>query len=134
MGLDVSHGCWSASYSAFTRFRNELWLAAGYKLREEGYHNTPDIDWSVITDENIHGRWATMPDDPLYILVIHSDCDGIIPVEYCEPLAARLRQLIPSLPSEGKGHLGNGGSAAAARRFIVGLQLAAALNEDVGFY
>lgn len=134
MGLDVTHDCWQGAYSAFSRFREEVALAAGYKIVEDGIYRYTDIDWSVITDENLQGEWETPPDDPLLVLLIHSDCDGKIPVAYCEHLATRLEQIIPNLRETGEGHLRFGGVKGAAQRFANGLRAAAQANEDVEFW
>lgn len=134
MGLDISHDCWSASYSAFSRWRTELTKAAGYKTRPSDYGSEIlDIDWNRFEDKNLQGEWDSMPDDPLMILIIHSDCDGIIPAQYTNHLANRLTQLLPNLRETGEGHLQRIGIRGATERFIKGLELASSCNEDVEF-
>ena len=141
MGLDMSHDAWHGAYSAFKRFREEVATAAGIPLVQAAYPKEygggsrlePDIPWDRFTAENLQGDWDTPPDDPLFILLVHSDCDGRIPTQYCEHLANRLEQLIPALPSEGAGHLALGGSQAKARQLVEGLRDAAAAGEDVEF-
>lgn len=103
MGLDVSHNCWAGSYSTFTHFRNALAAAAG------------------------HDSWRpTWPaEDPLILLLDHSDCDGFIHHSLCEPIANRLEELIPQLEEHW---------ADRARQFANGLRSAAVLREHAEFF
>lgn len=134
MGLDVSHDCFSGAYSSFTRWRNELTKAAGLKTVPTPYgFEALDIDWERFTEDNLEGIWENPPDDPLLILLIHSDCDGIIPHEYCEHLANRLEQLLPNLDGDGVGHIARLGIKGTTNRFIDGLRLAHERSEDVEF-
>lgn len=134
MGLDTTHDCFHGAYSSFNRWRTEITKAAGLKTIPSDYGiEILDIDWDRFTDANIQGRWESPPDDPLMILIIHSDCDGIIPYEYCEHLATRLEQLLPNLREDGEGHLSRLGVKGTTQRFINGLRLAHELNEDVEF-
>lgn len=117
MGLDTTHDCWHGPYSVFMRWRVEIAKAVGIE----------DLnDWWSESDfppETMQGIWSKYPDDPIVILLNHSDCDGIIPVEHCSALADRLEQLIPKLDSKDN-----------ARLFIKGLRRAADLGEDVEFH
>ena len=130
MGLDTTHNCWHGPYSAFSRFRNALVEAAGIPLTGDGRFDSADIDWDQFKDGNFYGEWQTPPDDPLYILIVHSDCEGVIKAEHAPHLAERIEQLIPSLPPDGPDR---DRWQAAARLFVYGLRQAAAANEDVGF-
>lgn len=77
--------------------------------------------------------WDVLRDDPLLILLNHSDCEGIIAAADCGPLADRLEGLLPLLPDEdGGGH--SGPWRGKTQRFIDGLRLAAARGEDVEFH
>ena len=143
MGLDTSHGCWHGAYSAFSRWRNQLAVLAGYDLM----HPTPEeiaggalassqyamIEWSGIVEENFKGEWSRTPPDPLIVLFAHSDYDGVIHPEQAGPLANRLEELLPKLVELGDapGHIGNW--AEKTQAFIDGLRLAARLGEDVVF-
>ena len=139
MGLDISHDCWSGAYSAFARFRKELHKIAGYGDYNLVYKNDDvriegsTIPWNEFTTENYMGEWDTSPNDPLLILLVHSDCDGIIPNEFVFHLATRLQQLLPMLSDEGTGHLSRGYKA-TAYKFIQGLLLAHEKGEDVEFF
>jgi hypothetical protein len=135
MGLDVSHDCWIGAYSAFGTWRNELAEVAGYKIvpGDLGFP-VPEIwfheQW---TKENWQGEWPDgLPEDPLLVLLIHSDCDGIIPVKAAPFLAERLEQLLPKLPEvDAPGHIGNWREK--TQWFIDGLRAAADEGEDVEF-
>lgn len=139
MGLDTSHECWHGAYSAFSRWRNQLCLAAGWHLEEQDddggmtYSVPREIDWAAITEVNLAGEWAQEPEDPLVILIAHYDCDGHICWQHTEPLATRLEGLLPQMEAagDGGGHLGL--YATATRQFIDGLRLAHARGEDVMF-
>ena len=141
MGLDTTHGCWHGAYSAFTRWRNTIAVAAGYQLmdptpeeQEQGYHSRYTmIEWSGVVPENFQGEWWRTPPDPLIVLIAHSDCDGVIHPAQAKPLADRLEELLPKLPAgDGGGHIGDW--RAKTRQFIDGLRAAAEADEDVEFH
>ena len=131
MGLSTSHGCWHGPYSAFTRWRNNLAKVAGYNVKmvqEEDKTLWPTVmlDWGHITEDNLMGTWDKTPDDPLLILLAHSDCDGDIFPENAVALAGCLEKLLPFLKEEWEQE--------ATQRFINGLKAAANANEPVMFY
>lgn len=121
MGLDTSHGCWSGAYSAFHRWRSTVAEAAGLPRLDdmEGYKpgGLP---------------WASLGDNPLVVLLNHSDCEGVIPVKDCAPLADALEALVPKMPGSGSGNRFDWGEV--TQRFVNGLRLAASLGEDVEFH
>lgn len=132
MGLDTTHDAWHGAYSGFSEWRNALAEAAGYPLEtidSGGYQHkvaAPLLDarW---TDANYDGDWGNHPpEDPLLILLVHSDCDGSIKAKHCQFIAGRLEQLLPKLTDE-----------YAIRHtvdFIAGARRAHAANEDIEFY
>lgn len=138
MGLGVSHDCWYGAYSAFMRFRIELCRAAGYKLSTDPQYpdssiQVPSIwyehDWS---DQRYQGDWENeAPEDPLIVLIVHSDCDGVIPAKWCLPLAKRLQSLAEKMPDTGGGHMPS--ARGAAVQFAEGLLRAHDAGEDVEF-
>jgi hypothetical protein len=144
VGLDTSHGCWHGAYSAFSRWRNQLALLAGYELMNptpeeiaDGafpHHEYAMIEWSGIVEKNFQGEWERTPPDPLIVLFAHSDCDGVIHPEQAGPLANRLEELMPKLVELGDapGHIGNWADKTQA--FIDGLREAWRLGEDVDFH
>jgi len=144
MGLDLSHECWHGAYSAFGRWREKLAEVAGYAVwnvakaeSNSAYQyfcrETIIIDWGHITDDNLQGHWEKIPDDPLMLIIAHSDCGGLIHWEHCERLAGRLKELLPGLPEgHGTGHIGNWRDTTST--FIDGLLLAHSQKEDVYFH
>ena len=157
MGLDITHGTWTGAYGAFNRWRGKLAAAAGYdveawmllnptawKLHQMGaaqaaqFQPPPEtsernIAWGRVTDENVQGRWDRLPEDPLVVLLVHSDCDGEIVADHLLPLAARLEQLIPLLPDEpAAGHIGHWRDK--TQEFIDGLRTAHDAGEPVVFW
>jgi hypothetical protein len=131
MGLHVTHGCWNAPYSAFTRWRSEIARAAGYsvarlvKFDDYVAHNLPLIDWGHVTNDQLLGKWESTPSDPILVLIAHSDCDGFIFPEQARPLADRIEELIPRLSYQE--------DAERARKFVQGLRQAADMGEPVEF-
>ena len=88
MGLDTTHDCFHGSYTSFYRWRNELCGAAGISY--------PSAPRNRSADEH-NGDWTETPDDIIYVLIDHSDCDGHILTEHCAPLADRLAGLLPEI-------------------------------------
>lgn len=143
MGLDVSHGCWAGSCSAFCRWRQAIALAAGYLVMPVKYDDgiladTIMIDWGHLPGGALQGEWDETPCDPLLVIIAHSDCGGVIHVSQAGPLADRLEELLPTLKilddkEPQGGHLARLGLAGATRRWINGLRKAVAANETVVF-
>jgi hypothetical protein len=142
MGLDTSHDCWSGAYSAFSRWRDELARAAGYTFRTYPEDPMPwrkyvaEINWDALEYKNYQGEWDRIPEDPLILLLAHSDCDGEIKPEHALLLADRLEQLLPALPDESTatGHIERCGWRGTTQRFIDGLRQASAAGEAVDFH
>lgn len=87
MGLDTTHDCWHGAYSSFASFRRVLAALVGLDLAQmEGFGGSQ--------------KFPSKEDEPAVILLNHSDCDGEIAAEDCEPLAYRLEQLMKVLPDE----------------------------------
>lgn len=109
MGLDTTHDCWHGPYGSFMRWRRELAEVAGYG----------DLDsfWKRRGEP-----WPA--EDPLILLLDHSDCDGYIHHALCEPIADRLDEMIPHLSPE---------SASRAEQFAIGLRDAASEGQTVEF-
>ena len=122
MGLDTSHECWHGSYGRFNAFREALAVAAklpplrsmaGFEARDQAEAGLP---------------WDPYRDDPLVILLDHSDCDGEITAEEATPLARRLLAMAEFSYDLAEEHREN------ARRFARGLFDAAARGEPVEFH
>lgn len=137
MGLDCSHGAWHGAYSSFSRWRNAVAEAAGYILETSDYLTYPAIDWNSLPNATLEGVWEDTPDDPLLVLLAHSDCDGDIFPAQAGPLADRLEELLPEIAKQHDGDWGHitrdGGMVAVTQRFIDGLRLAQSLSEPLRF-
>jgi len=91
------------------------------------------LDWGHITDANVRGDWDRLPEDPLLVLLVHSDCDGHIAPREAAALAERLEELLPALPDgTGGGHIGDW--RAKTQTFIDGIRQAARAGETVEFH
>ncbi len=133
MGLDTTHDCWHGAYSSFNVWRDKVAEVAGYEMKIIDGKSAPVIDWDSITEDNIYGEWERAPEDPLLILIAHSDCDGKIKAEFTKPLADRLTPLVQLMPDgEGPGHIGYWRKK--TQQFIDGLLDAHSNDEDVEFY
>lgn len=143
MGLDTTHDAWHGSYSGFGAWREAVAIAAG--LMEPGeklfpgldYDTRPvcGIDWAkydAMTD--CYGKWTEEPDDPIFYLLDHSDCEGEIKKRHLLPLADRLEGLLDKLGSEEEQWDRITSDRTKAERFIAGLRLAASENKKVKFH
>lgn len=145
MGLDTTHGCWRGAYSAFMRWRRQIAFCCGIPLDlMEGFFRPPptmlykpaETALGLTPISDIIGAlplsWGLFRDDPITILLNHSDCEGEIKSADCAPLADRLEGILDQLPEEpGGGHIGSWQDKTNA--FISGLREAAASDEDVEF-
>lgn len=142
MGLDTTHDCWHGAYSAFSRWRNYVAKTAGYVIAkvtwdDVGYPaDTVMLEWHRYEAKNYYGQWDTLPDDPLIILIVHSDCEGEIKPQHATILADRLEEILQDMEDEpANGHIAyHGGYRACTEQFIAGLRSAAVANEPVRFY
>lgn len=139
MGLDTSHGCWHGSYGSFAEWRCDLAKHLGWRFvpgrRRDDYlipdeHLAPALgQFEKVAD----GNWDGIePFDVIDVLMLHSDCDGIIPARFCEPLARRLGELGDLQqrdPDEDSQWW-----AERTLEFVCGLLRAAYHNEDVDFH
>ena len=152
MGLDCSHDAWHGSYGAFMRWRKKLAEVAGLPPLElmEGFFETKEDglgggtlyfgELSVFWQEKVEALedrlpivWECLKYRPLNILLSHSDWDGSISTELCDPIADDLESLLPLLPDEDvKGHIGNWREKTQA--FIDGLRKAAEAGDPLDFY
>ena len=114
MGLDTTHECWHGSYSSFGRWRAKVCEVAGYGEIRARVGFGGGIEWPA--------------NDPLVVLLSHSDCDGEISTEDCLGIADRLEELMPALRDAG------GDYAEDAQQWINGLRDAVAGGESVEFH
>lgn len=135
MGLDTTHGCWHGPYSAFMRYREKLVALAwgpdplrGNIYNYRGFHDPESHHKHEITSVE---PLEFPADDPLTILIDHSDCDGEILPEQARALADRLEELMKKrMPNRAL----YDELAPATARWITGLRAAAAAGESVGFH
>lgn len=137
MGLDTTHDCWHGAYGAFARWRDEIARAAGVPFAVDPEHGDREhytLPWHWLKPENYQGDWDHVPgDDPLIVLLGHSDCDGVIHPQHGALIADRLEELLPKLDERhAGGHIWN--MREVTERFIAGLREAASLGEDVEFH
>jgi len=139
MGLETTHGCYLGSYSLFHSWRTEIGRLAGYptKIHRVDFCGVRTLKECLLFDETAlppnyaQGEWKHLPEDPLMVLLVHSDCDGRIKAEHCAPLADALEPLVPKLAGSAEDRQSD---AATAKRFIDGLRAASAAGEDVKFF
>ncbi len=122
LGLDTSHDCFHGAYSRFHRFRLAVGRAAGFKETPDGYF---DLGVDPNDEGALYGDWQSAPDDPILVLLAHSDCEGHILANHAAHVATRLEQLLPDLDAE---------AVEIAGQFIAGLRLAAEYGEPVEFH
>ena len=85
------------------------------------------------------GDWPVgLPDDVIDVLLVHSDCEGIIPWRFTQPLADRLTELLPKMGM--MSHPMSTTMSTTERwreitiQFITGLVTAHYRREDVEFF
>lgn len=77
MGLDVSHDCWSGSYSRFMQFRRAIADSLGFDIDEmKGFDGQKS--------------WEGVCSDGWKVLLYHSDCEGEISVEESKLLLSEM--------------------------------------------
>jgi hypothetical protein len=133
MSVDVDHGCYCGTEAQFDALRCMWSEAAGYGIydfRNQGGPLMPRIDIGAFSDEDMAGDWPNgAPDDPLLILLVHSERSGRIQWGHANYLADRLEQLEHVLSAPGM----NLGWALLTQQFIRGLRTAAMWRQDVAF-
>lgn len=131
MGLDTDYDCWHGAYSSFYQWRMAVAEAADLPMEQSDKDGPFGDRWMVpalwhqgFDSANYLGHWDELPEDPLTVLIVHSDCDGIIPAAATASLADRLEALVP-LMDEWMG--------SRTTQFVEGLSAAAADGADVEF-
>ena len=132
MSLFISHDCWEDSYIEFSKWRCRIAELGGYNIgwtefEKGGRLFTINIDWRSIKDENILGKWEITPDDPLLILIAHSDYDGKIYNKHLILLAERIDNIIDKM------ELDDYDFKNKTLSFVKGLRKAHLLGNDIEF-
>ena len=98
MPLRASHGCWDGDYAGFNLFRRQLADLANYYVHDG---MAPwELDRRQQPKGASKGDWPESPTDPLIVLLLHSDCEGVIRAEHAAPLAKRINELLARIPPE----------------------------------
>lgn len=143
MGLHVSHDCFTGGYGKFMCFRRAVADVIGVPLPVmEGYFDADE--WLVCAagdlgrktlkkriEEVLPVSWKAWENDPLVVLLNHSDCEGEISWEDAGPLADRLDEIAPHLRKNVEREDWHWPSV--ARTFVAGLRKAHELRENVRF-
>lgn len=118
------------SYAGFSHFRNQLAKAAGIgtKMDQEGLHEIPDLPMNSYPLDNFYGEWEQDPDDPLLALLVHSDCDGMLPARLCGLVADRVEELAEDAFEDSPYRYDD-----HARRFVDDLRHCAESDHDLMF-
>lgn len=115
MGLVISHGIWSGSYSSFHEFRAEMCRTAGFDM--DAVYGS-----QLKTPEQL--AFMVNGDDHIHILANHEDNDGFFTPRECALLAIRLQELLPIIRIEWR---------ETTETFIGGLLGCAALGQSAEF-
>ncbi len=95
MGLAFSHGEASWSYGGFSDFRNRLVKQINPELHVIDEKISHYDTWLALWNDTLASASVCYGDyDPIYLLLGHSDCDGILQPWACRVLAARIRELV----------------------------------------
>lgn len=143
MGLRVSHGCFHAGYGKFQHFRRAVADVVGIPLEiMEGYFERDD--WMVCAEsplakkmlarrlEALPVAWTAWEDDPITLLLNHSDCGGELRWQDAVAIAERLEEIAPQIvhPPDMRD---DWDFKQTALQFAAGLRRAAEYEEDVTF-
>lgn len=94
MGLNTDYGCYDGSYSGFSTFRVKIARAIGEPIGVNELGEFPLLWNREWPEGSSYGKWPKgEPEDPIYVLLNHSDCDGYIAKRHLVPLAERLEAI-----------------------------------------
>lgn len=138
MGLCTTHNAWQGSYGSFSKWRKDIAVAAGLiKPEDELYPSmaagkVSPINWEFWDSQtDYYGKWKKDPDDVIWVLIAHSDCEGHIKKRFLLPLADRLEALVPVVDDPESISEWYGGRT---QRFVDGLRLAAQEGKKLRFH
>lgn len=96
MGIDFSHCDASWSYNGFSSMRTALAKHVGITLE-----NMKGFSESAIVGRGLPGEdWPEVEDEPLVLLLNHSDCDGELTPEELRILLPRLKVVVKEMMYE----------------------------------
>ena len=111
MGLNITPDAFHGSATEFNVLRSVLAAAAGYPVTAgrgpDGLISMKDLidaDWATpgyeVTEARLQGdrSGGPPPEDPLPVLLLHSDLAGFIGPADARPLAERIEGLMSSIP------------------------------------
>jgi len=144
MGLHVSHGCFTAGYGKFMFFRQAIADVLSIPLQVmEGFYDKDE--WMVCARGNKAGEhllenrlkalpvsWKAWEDDPIILLLHHSDCGGGLRWQDAAAIAERLEEIAPQIVHP-EGMRDDWNFKETALKFAAGLRRAAESQEDVTF-
>lgn len=128
--MEITHGCFAGSEELFNKFRLRLALAAGITdCRSIALTMRFQL---VFTEAHRHGIWDQIPvKEPLLILLVHHEREGVIQPEEGTVLADRMVDLLDNI-----GELFQEEAGEIKQQvifFVRGLRVAAAAEEEVLF-
>lgn len=119
---------WKGPASAFAAWRIRIGILAGYKTKpwvDGPDFLVPDLSDFEYGNAEAEGNWKETPDDPLLVLLAHSDWLGCIHPAQAGPLSERLTELLPLITDPTDREI--------AILFVAGLATAAQFGEVVTF-
>lgn len=150
MGLDTSHDAFHGGYGGFNILRHAIAAATqaelGLPMNWPQSIGLPDGYFDEGIPDDVRDRLGMgtftedeMPPEPVLVLLLHEDCDGIIPTFACGPLADQLERLVYRIDAETAKFAPAWvipeprNTTAMTREFIAGLRRAVAAGEDLVF-
>lgn len=134
MSVCLTHKAFQGAYSTFNAFRNYIAELAGYKVSisdnpDELPIPYPQMDYDIYNSDNYLGIWEKEPDDIILVLIVHSDCEGIIDKRHVGLLAERIEALLQqAFPAKQWWYLHE-----KAILFVEGLKRAKKRNQKITF-
>lgn len=125
--------CFSGPCSVFNQLRTAIGKAAGYEI-DKLAPGASDIARQYFvplpitpepTTEQAMGEWPVAPGDPLLILFMHSDCEGIIAWKQIATLAHSITAVVNKIDDDEMRGL--------AKQFVAGLWTAFVRQKNIQF-
>jgi len=93
MGLTIHPNVLNVSYSGFHEWRVAIANAIDMPPLKE-------MDGFSEHRGDIGRKWDSLPYNPLFLLLNHSDCDGELRWEDCDAITDEMEKILPKLPEE----------------------------------